>query len=35
MVGDVGAVDDEDVDEVICSSNTSRSLRRALDCFKA
>ena len=35
IVGEVGAVEEEDVDEEIWSWNASSSFRRALDCFSA
>jgi hypothetical protein len=35
MVGDIGAVEEEDVDEEICSWKVSRSFLRAFACFNA
>jgi hypothetical protein len=34
-VGDVGAVDEDDVEDDIRSSKASRSFRSAFDCFNA
>ena len=35
IAGEVGAVEDEDVEEEIWSWKASRSFRRALDCLRA
>lgn len=35
IAGEVGAVEEEDVEEEIWSWKASRSFRRAFDCFSA